>query len=206
MSVTAVPLRPLPKGSVVKLWLALALLVAIGVAVAWAGTSAHVFQRTASGLGFKVLKDGEGTPPTASDVTLIQYTGRLEDGTVFDSNMNGQPLPMPAADGAAIKGFTEGLRMMKKGGTYRLRIPPELGYGAGGQPPAIPPNSTLEFDVKLLEYIPMTTYRALMQQQMMQQMQQQGGAGGGASVGGAPGAAPGGAPGEAPPPQGQPAR
>ncbi|MEA3000439.1 MAG: hypothetical protein QOH04_2233 [Sphingomonadales bacterium] len=195
MSVTAVPLRPLPKGSVVKLWLALAVLVAIGVAVAWAGTSAHVFQRTASGLGFKVLKDGEGAPPTASDVTLIQYTGRLEDGTVFDSNMNGQPLPMPAADGAAIKGFTEGLRMMKKGGTYRLRIPPALGYGASGQPPAIPPNATLEFDVKLLEYIPMTTYRALMQQQMMQQMQQQGGAG-------APGAAPGGAP----PPQGQPAR
>jgi FKBP-type peptidyl-prolyl cis-trans isomerase FkpA len=205
MSVTAVPLRPLPKGSVVKLWLALALLVAIGVAVAWAGTSAHVFQRTPSGLGFKVLKDGEGAPPTASDVTLIQYTGRLEDGTVFDSNMNGQPLPMPAADGAAIKGFTEGLRMMKKGGTYRLRIPPQLGYGASGQPPAIPPNATLEFDVKLLEYIPMATYRALMQQQMMQQMQQmqqQGGAGA-APGGGAPG---GGAPSEAPPPQGQPAR
>jgi FKBP-type peptidyl-prolyl cis-trans isomerase FkpA len=205
MSVTAVPIRPLPKGSVVKLWLALILLVAIGVAVAWVGTSAHVFQRTPSGLGFKVLKDGEGAPPTASDVTLIQYTGRLEDGTVFDSNMNGQPLPMPAADGAAIKGFTEGLRMMKKGGTYRLRIPPQLGYGASGQPPAIPPNATLEFDVKLLEYIPMATYRALMQQQMMQQMQQQGGAGG-ASPGGAPGGAPGGPPGEAPPPQGQPAR
>jgi FKBP-type peptidyl-prolyl cis-trans isomerase FkpA len=118
--------------------------------------------------------------------------------------MNGQPLPMPAADGAAIKGFTEGLRMMKKGGTYRLRIPPQLGYGASGQPPAIPPNATLEFDVKLLEYIPMATYRALMQQQMMQQMQQQGGAGGGA-----PGGAPGGPTGEAPPPpppQGQPAR
>src|SRR3954451_1940930 len=200
MSVTAVPLRPLPKGAVLKLWLGLALPVAMGGAVAWAGTSAHVFQRTASGLGFKVLKDGEGAPPTASDVTLIQYTGRLEDGTVFDSNMNGQPLPRPAADGAAIKGFTEGLRMMKKGGTYRLRIPPELGYGAGGQPPAIPPNSTLEFDVKLLEYIPMTTYRALMQQQMRQQRQQRGGAGG------PPGGPPGAAPGEAPPPQGQPAR
>src|SRR3954471_19935799 len=196
MSVTAVPLRPIRKGSVLKLWLGLALLILIAAALAWVGTSAHVYQTTPSGLQFRALKEGVGPHPTASDVTLIQYTGRLSDGTVFDSNMNGQPLPMPAADGAAIKGFTEGLRMMKKGGTYRLRIPPELGYGAGGQPPAIPPNSTLEFDVKLLEYIPMTTYRALMQQQMMQQMQQQGGAGGGAPGGGAPGGAAGGAPGE----------
>jgi FKBP-type peptidyl-prolyl cis-trans isomerase FkpA len=203
MSVTAVPLRPLPKGSVVKLWLALILLVAVGVAVAWAGTSAHVFQRTPSGLGFKVVKDGEGAPPTASDVALIQYTGRLEDGTVFDSNMNTRPSPISVGDGAAIKGFTEGLRMMKRGGTYRLRIPPGLGYGASGQPPVIPPNSTLEFEVKLIDYIPMAT---LMQQQMMQQMQQQQQGGAGGAQGGPPSGAQGGAPGEAPQPQGQAGR
>ncbi|MFL6857597.1 MAG: FKBP-type peptidyl-prolyl cis-trans isomerase [Allosphingosinicella sp.] len=120
--------------------------------------------------------------PTASDVTLIQYTGRLPDGTVFDSNMGGQPLPMSASDGAAIKGFTEGLRMMRKGGTYRLRIPPQLAYGPTGHPPAIPPNSTLEFDVKLLEFMPEAVVRQMMQQQMMQQQLQ--------GAQGAPGGAP----------------
>jgi FKBP-type peptidyl-prolyl cis-trans isomerase FkpA len=171
MSVTAVPLRPIKKGSVLKLWLGLALLVLIAAAVAWKGTAAHIYQTTASGLQFRVLKEGVGPHPTASDVTLIQYTGRLADGTVFDSNMGGQPLPMPAADGAAIKGFTEGLRMMRKGGTYRLRIPPQLGYGPTGSPPAIPPNATLEFDVKLLEFMPEAVVRQLQQQMMQQQLQ-----------------------------------
>jgi FKBP-type peptidyl-prolyl cis-trans isomerase FkpA len=189
MSVTAVPLRPVKKGSVVKLWLALAALLAIALALAWKGTSSHVYEKTPSGLQFRVLKDGVGPHPTASDVTLIQYTGRLPDGSVFDTNMNGQPLPMPAADGAAIKGFTEGLRMMRKGGSYRLRIPSELAYGPTGQPPAIPPNATLEFDVKLLDFMPESVVRALQQQMMQQQMQ---GARGGQ---GAPGG---------PPPQGAP--
>jgi FKBP-type peptidyl-prolyl cis-trans isomerase FkpA len=171
MSVTAVPLRPIKKGSVLKLWLGLGLLILIAAAVAWKGTSAHIYQTTPSGLQFRVLKEGVGPHPTASDVTLIQYTGRLPDGTVFDSNMGGQPLPMPASDGAAIKGFTEGLRMMLKGGTYRLRIPPQLAYGATGQPPAIPPNSTLEFDVKLLEFMPEAVVRQLQQQMMQQQLQ-----------------------------------
>jgi FKBP-type peptidyl-prolyl cis-trans isomerase FkpA len=191
MSVTAVPLRPVKKGSVLKLWIALGALLLIAAGVAWYGTAAHIFQTTPSGLQFRAIKEGVGPHPTATDVTLIQYTGRLPDGTVFDTNMNGQPLPMPAADGAAIKGFTEGLRMMRKGGTYRLRIPPQLGYGAAGQPPAIPPNSTLEFDVKLLEFMPESVVRALQQQMIQQQMQ-------GAQPGGqgAPGAVPGG---QAPP-------
>ena len=194
MSVTAVPLRPVKKGSVLKLWIALAALLLIAAGVAWYGTAAHIFQTTPSGLQFRALKEGVGPHPTASDVTLIQYTGRLPDGTVFDTNMNGQPLPMPAADGAAIKGFTEGLRMMRKGGTYRLRIPAELGYGAAGQPPAIPPNTPLEFDVKLLEFLPASVVKAMMQQQMMQQQQQMQGAQPGGQ--GVPGAAPAG---QAPP-------
>lgn len=185
MSVTAVPLRPIKKGSVLKLWLGLAVLVLIAAAVAWKGTEAHIYQTTPSGLQFRALKEGVGPHPTASDVTLIQYTGRLADGTVFDSNMGGQPLPMPAADGAAIKGFTEGLRMMRKGGTYRLRIPPQLAYGPTGQPPAIPPNATLEFDVKLLEFMPESVVRQLQQQMMQQQLQQGAQPGGQGAPGGA---------------------
>lgn len=174
MSVTAVPLHPISKGSVAKLWVALAVLLALAVGLAWWGTSAHVWSTTGSGLKFRTLKAGKGPSPTATDVTLIQYTGRLQDGTVFDSNVGQQPAAMPAADGAAIKGFTEGLRMMHKGGTYRLKIPAPLAYGPQGRPPAIPPNAPLEFDVTLVDFIPMAELRAMQQQQMLlQQMQQQ---------------------------------
>lgn len=190
MSVTAVPVRPIKKGSVLKLWLALALLVLVAAAVAWAGTSGHVYQTTKSGLGFRIVKEGEGAHPTESDIALVQYTGRLEDGRVFDANAQGAPMPL--APGATIPGFAEGLKLMKKGGVYRLRIPPKLGYGERGSPPAIPPNATLEFDVAMVDFMPEATIRA-MQQQMMQQQMMQGGAGG-----------PGGPGGEAAPPAQEP--
>jgi FKBP-type peptidyl-prolyl cis-trans isomerase FkpA len=196
MSVTAVPVRPIKKGSVLKLWIALALLALIAGAIAWAGTSRHVYKTTVSGLQYQVLKEGEGPQATATDVVFVQYTGRLPDGKVFDSNAGQQPMPMPASEGAMIKGFTEGLRMMRKGGVYRLRIPPALAYGAAGQPPAIPANATLDFDVAALEVMPEATLRQLMQQQMMQQQMMQGG-------GGAPGGAPGGMPGGEAPPAGR---
>ncbi|MBV8687093.1 MAG: FKBP-type peptidyl-prolyl cis-trans isomerase [Alphaproteobacteria bacterium] len=178
MSITAVPLRPIRKGSVMKLWLGLALLLLVAVGAAWAGTARYIYQTTPSGLQYRVLKEGEGPRATASDVVFVQYTGRLENGQVFDSNAGQQPVPMPASDGAMIKGFTEGLRLMRKGGVYRLRLPPRLAYGERGMPPTIPANSALEFDVAALEVIPEATMRAMMQQQMLQQQMQQGGAGG----------------------------
>jgi FKBP-type peptidyl-prolyl cis-trans isomerase FkpA len=187
MSVTAVPVRPIRKGSVLKLWLGLAFLVLIAVAAAWMGTSRHLYQTTPSGLGFRVLKEGEGPHPTESDIALVQYTGRLQDGRVFDQNTQGAPMPLAA--GATIPGFSEGMKLMRKGGVYRLRIPPKLGYGERGNPPAIPPGETLEFDVAMMDFMPEATVRA-MQQQMMQQQMMQGGPGG-------PGA---------PPPQGPPTR
>ena len=179
MSVTAVPIRPLQKGSVLKLWLGLALLALIAAGIAWAGTASQIFERTASGLQYRILEAGEGPSPAPTDVAFITYTGRLTDGTVFDSNEGGQPLPMPLAEGAAIKGFTEGLRMMKKGSKYQLRIPPELGYGDKAHDP-IPANATLDFDVTLVDFMPEATLRQMMMQQQMQQMQ------GGAPQGGAP--------------------
>lgn len=159
MSVTAVPIRPIKKGSLAKLWIALALLAAVAGAIAWAGTDGQRYQTTASGLQYRVIEEGEGESPTASDLALIDYTGRLADGTVFDSTEGKQPVPMPVA--GSIPGFSEGLQMMKKGATYRLRIPPELGYGAAGAGGVIPPNATLEFDVTLVDFVPLSALQGM---------------------------------------------
>jgi FKBP-type peptidyl-prolyl cis-trans isomerase FkpA len=204
MSVTAVPVRPIRKGSVLKLWLGLAFFALLALGAAWIGTSRHIYQTTPSGLGFRVIKEGEGAHPTESDIALVQYTGRLENGRVFDQNTQGAPMPL--APGATIPGFAEGLKLMRKGGVYRLRIPPRLGYGERGNPPAIPPGETLEFDVAMMDFMPEATVRAMQQQMMQQQMMQQQMQGGGGPGGpGGPGAGvPAGPEGAAP--QGPPTR
>jgi FKBP-type peptidyl-prolyl cis-trans isomerase FkpA len=192
MTVTAVPLRPIARGSVLKLWIAIAIMAAAAIGLAWVGTAGQVWSRTASGLQYQVVKEGQGPHPTSSDVALLDYAGMLPDGTVFDTTKGQQPRPFPLAPDATIKGFSEGIQLMRKGATYRFRIPPALAYGAAGRPPAIPPNATLVFDVTLLEFLPEAQVRAMMLQQQMQQqqmMQQQGAPGG---PGGAP-AGPGGA-------------
>jgi FKBP-type peptidyl-prolyl cis-trans isomerase len=160
MSVTAVPLRPIKKGSVLKLWIGLAVLALAAGAMAWAGTSAYQYQTTASGLRYQVLKPGSGPHPTTSDVALIDYTGRLEDGKIFDSTKGKQPVPMPV--GGSIPGFSEGLQLMSKGGTYRLRIPSQLAYGAEGAGGVIPPNATLDFEVTLHEFMPLAQLQGMM--------------------------------------------
>ena len=161
MSVTAVPLRPIRKGSVLKLWLALGALSLGAGALAWAGTAGQQVATTASGLQFQVLDEGTGVQPTEADIVLVNYTGRLEDGTVFDSTEGKQPAAFPVT--GVIPGFTEGLKMMKKGGKYRLRIPPELGYGAeGAGGGVIPPNATLNFEVELLEVAPASALQGMM--------------------------------------------
>jgi FKBP-type peptidyl-prolyl cis-trans isomerase FkpA len=174
MSVTAVPLRPIRKGSVLKLWLGIALLALLAAGLAWLGTAGQIFERTASGLQYRVLEKGTGPSPTETDVAFINYTGRLADGTVFDSNEGGQPVPMPVAEGAVIKGFSEGLKLMRKGAKYQLRIPPELGYGGEAKGP-IPANSTLDFDVTVVDFMPEATLRQMMMQQQMMQGAPQGG-------------------------------
>jgi FKBP-type peptidyl-prolyl cis-trans isomerase FkpA len=192
MSVTAVPLRPIKKGSVAKLWAALIVLALLAGGLAWWTTGHHRFQRTASGLRFQVVKDGEGPTAGPKDVVFVNYIGRLPNGTVFDRNDGQQPTPFPTAEGATLKGFSEALRMMKKGGVYRIVIPPELGYGTNS-PPQIPANSALEFDIAARAVMSEAEVRQMMQQQMMmQQMQGGGGAGGpgGPAGAGAPGAAP----------------
>jgi FKBP-type peptidyl-prolyl cis-trans isomerase FkpA len=101
---------------------------------------------TVTGLGFTVVKEGAGPSPKKDDVGLISYVGKLEDGKVFDQ---AEQAPLPVA--GLVPGFTEALLKMKKGGSYHISIPPRLGYGDKAAGP-IPANSTLEFDVKLLDF------------------------------------------------------
>jgi peptidylprolyl isomerase len=103
-----------------------------------------------SGLKYEVLKEGTGKTPTRSDRVTVNYTGYLEDGTVFDSSLaRGEPATFSLR--GVIPGWTEGLQLMKEGARYRFTIPPGIGYGPRGSPPTIPPNATLIFVVELIK-------------------------------------------------------
>jgi FKBP-type peptidyl-prolyl cis-trans isomerase len=104
---------------------------------------------TPTGLYYEITEPGTGAKPTAENVVKVHYTGRLLDGTVFDSSVQrGEPVEFPL--GGVIPGWTEGLQLIAAGGKIKLYIPSKLGYGPQGQGP-IPPNATLLFDVELLE-------------------------------------------------------
>ena len=104
---------------------------------------------TASGLQYEVLTEGKGPSPKASSIVKVNYKGTLIDGTKFDSSYDrGQPTEFPLNQ--VIKGWTEGIQLMKVGGKSRFFIPSDLGYGERS-PPSIPPNSVLVFEVELLE-------------------------------------------------------
>ncbi|HEY9554891.1 FKBP-type peptidyl-prolyl cis-trans isomerase [Allosphingosinicella sp.] len=159
MSVTAVPIRPIRKGSVARLWIGLAALSLGAGALAWAGTAGQHYTTTESGLQFRVIEEGEGPHPAPTDIVLIDYTGRLEDGTVFDTSVGKQPVPLPVT--GSIPGFAESLQMMRKGGTYRLKIPSELAYGPEGAGGVIPPDADLEFEVALIDFVPASALQGM---------------------------------------------
>lgn len=105
---------------------------------------------TKSGLQYQVLKQGTGAKPKATSTVKVHYEGRLLDGTVFDSSIaRQQPVSFPLSQ--VIQGWTEGLQLMNKGSQFRLFIPSQLAYGEIGSGDAIEPNSTLIFDIELLE-------------------------------------------------------
>ena len=105
--------------------------------------------RTPTGLLFEVITEGEGASPTESDQVRVTYTGRLSDGTVFDSTE--KPVQFPV--GNLVAGFSEGLKMMKPGGDYRIIIPPQLGYGEKGAAGVIPPGAVLDFTIHLNDIV-----------------------------------------------------
>ena len=108
---------------------------------------------TPSGLQYEVLKEGDGPKPTAADRVEVHYTGKLIDGTVFDSS---EERGVPATFGVTqvIPGWVEALQLMKAGSKWRLFIPSNLAYGPNGAPGSpIGPNATLIFDVELLKVL-----------------------------------------------------
>lgn len=197
-SVTAVPLQPVKTSHKVWLWLGVIVAIALAATLAYCGTRAAVVARytpaeflawnkgqsgvhtTASGLQYKVIEAGEGPVAADQDGVALEIHGKLLDGTEFQPKTPmrfqiGQPM---------IPGFTEGVKLMKKGSKYHFWLPPNLGYGAEPGSQNELADKVLVFDVEMKELVPAAVIQQMMMQQMMQQQQQ----------GGAPGGAPGGPP------------
>ncbi|WP_338466701.1 FKBP-type peptidyl-prolyl cis-trans isomerase [Novosphingobium sp. ZN18A2] len=168
--ITRVPLQPVAKGSVTKIWIGIIVAIVLAIGVAYAARY--------HGLVVETLKAGEGPSPTAEDVVLVNYVGRLKDGSEFD---RGEKVALPLSQ--MIPGFTQGVERMQKGGSYKLEIPSNLGYGAdekrdGQGKVVIPANSDLVFDIDLIDFMNAQQLQAM--QQMQAQMGQSAGGPGGA--------------------------
>ena len=154
--ITRVPLQPITKGSLTKIWLGVAAiaLAAGGVAYAALPPAVHV----------ETLTAGSGDSPTMEDVVLINYKGTLPNGKVFD-----QAQQVPMALGEVVPGFSKALVQMKRGGKYKVEIPSALAYGdkAVGD---IPANTDLTFEIELLDF--KSRAEIEQQQRIMQQLQQ----------------------------------
>ena len=173
--ITRVPLQPVAKGVLTKLWLGVLFVALCAAGLVWASLPPDIQLTTVTA--------GTGPMPTKDDVAMVKLKGELKDHKVFQPEASG-----PLVIRQMIPGFSRALLRMQKGGKYRLMIPAKLGYG--DQPPAdIPAGADLYFDVEMLGFMNADQFEQ--QQMMMQQMQsQQGGAGGPPSGAGAPGQEP----------------
>ncbi len=175
--VTRVPLQPIAKGSLTKLWIGVIAAILLAAGLAWASVP--------RGVSVETVAEGSGPNPGPTDVVFAHYTGKLEDGTVFDQSQDiplpvdgifpdGTPLPLDRM----VPGFAEGAQKMQKGGKYVLTIPAAQAYGAeGSRDPqgneVIPPDSDLTFEVEVIDYMSMEDFeRRLAALQQAMQMQQ----------------------------------
>lgn len=196
MSVTAVPLRPLKKGSVLKLWIGLGALALLAAAIAWLGTGSFQTVKTASGVQIRTLRDGTGPALTDKDVVALHYKLHVKDQSapvIQDSREMGQPF-VTTTDGV-YPGFAEGLQKMKPGGSYVLTLPPGTHEQVANPAAPFTPQDSLVFEIEVLQaergaaaqFNEMQRMQRLQQLQQMQQQMQ--GAEGAEGAGGAPGAA-----------------
>jgi FKBP-type peptidyl-prolyl cis-trans isomerase FkpA len=159
--ITRVPLQPIAKGAVAKVWIGVAAIVLAAGGVAYAALPPSV--------DVQELSAGSGESPTVDDVVLINYKGTLPNGKVFD-----QAEQVPMALNEVVPGFTKALVKMQRGGKYKVQIPSELAYGdnAVGE---IPANTDLTFEIELIDF--RSRAEIEQQQRILQQLQQmQGGA------------------------------
>jgi FKBP-type peptidyl-prolyl cis-trans isomerase FkpA len=144
MPVTQVPLRPIAKGSLIKLWLAIAALIALAYGIAYMGAGQF---KTVT---VDTVAAGSGPLITEMDGVIIEYTGRTEDGQVFDTTEGRGPAPFLVMQ--VVPGFKQALVRMQQGGRYKVFIPQRLAYGAN--PPAGAPKGNLTFDIHVLQVAP----------------------------------------------------
>ena len=186
--VTRVPLQPIAKGSLAKLWIGIIVAVLLAGGIAWAAMP--------KGLQVDTLVEGSGESPQMGDIVFVQYTGKLaSDGEVFDQSQQAQwPIPgilpdgtpMALQEGALIPGFLEALTRTQKGGSYEVFIPADQAYG--DSPPEgapIPAGADLIFEIEVVDF--MSEEEANQRYMtMMQMLQQSQGAPGGEGAEGAP--------------------
>lgn len=187
--VTRVPIQPVAKGSLTKLWLGVILAVLVGAGLAYAAVP--------KGLDIDVIAAGEGPTIAVGDVAWVKYTGKLAaSGEVFDETPDLPPQiaetvrsifpegsPWEMREGAMIEGFFNGLLQMKKGGRYELYIPAEQAYGDEPPPGSpIPAGADLIFEIEVTDIMSQEKYErdmAILQQMMQAQMGEAGGPPGG---------------------------
>lgn len=170
--ITRVPLKPVSRNSLVMLFVGILIGLALAGAAAWLNAP--------KGVDVDVVTAGTGENPGADDIVFMHYTGKLEDGTVFDQSQP-QPLPIegifpegtPLQLSQVVPGFREGVMKMQKGGKYVLTIPAEKGYG-DNPPPGSPikPGSNLVFDVEIVDFMSLEEANkrvAQIQEMMMKQ-------------------------------------
>ena len=171
--ITRVPLQPVAKGSLAKIWIGVIVAVLLGAGLAWAATP-----KTFS---IDTIQAGTGDNPQDGDMVFVRYKGMLAStGEVFDESQD-IPLPVqglfpagspfPVEKDATIEGFYQGLQQMQKGGKYELYIPAEMAYGSEPPPGApIPADADLVFEVEVVDFMSRETFDAKLMQ-LQQQMQ-----------------------------------